>query len=142
MYEWLLLTQLYSITWCSRWYHLNNLTKLQFLFSNYFISGGVQHWSGKFGNHTSVQCCIYEGWPLCVWCGVFGERNAPNFDNRETGLLDLKKLVLHTLYTWRVLHTLYTWRVVWTISPVSTFSEFLDLCSFFLYESGFLLYTS
>jgi hypothetical protein len=42
--------------------------------------------------------------------------------NCETGLLNLKKLMLHTRYTWRV---------AWTTSHVSTFSEFLDLCSSF-----------
>ena len=49
----------------------------------------------------------------CLW----QERNAQSFDERENGLLDLKKLVLQTLYTWRV-----AWH---------TFSKFLALCSFF-----------
>jgi hypothetical protein len=55
-----------------------------------------------------------------MWC-LWHEWNARNLDDHETSLLDLKKSMLHTLYTGRV---------AWTISPISTFCEFLDLCSF------------
>ena len=60
--------------------------------------------------------------PLWLMQCLWQEQNAQSFDDCEIGLLDLTKLVLHTLYTWRV---------AWTTSSVYTFSEFLDLCSFF-----------
>jgi hypothetical protein len=64
-----------------------------------------------------------------MWC-IWRERNARSFDDRENGLLDLKKLVLQTLYSWRV---------AWHTSIVSTFFGFMF---FFLYGLGVLLYTS
>jgi hypothetical protein len=48
--------------------------------------------------------------------------SARSFDNREIGLLELKRLLLQTLYNWRV---------AWNTTHVSTFSEFLNLCSSF-----------
>ena len=48
----------------------------------------------------------------------------------EIGLTELKKMVLQTLYSWRVM---------WHSSQALTFAEFLDLCaSFSAYK---LLYT-
>jgi hypothetical protein len=57
-------------------------------------------------------------------------RNHRSFDDCERGLTDLKKLVLQTLYLWRV---------AWPTLNVSNFSEFLDLCSFSL-DYGSLVY--
>jgi len=69
--------------------------------------------------------------PLCwMWC-FWRVRNARSFDDCENGLLDLKKLVLQTLYTWRV---------AWNTLSVSTFfSEVLALC-YFLWVKGSLVY--
>jgi hypothetical protein len=40
--------------------------------------------------------------PLCLmWC-LWKERNARIFENCETGLINLKKLVIQTLFMWRV----------------------------------------
>jgi hypothetical protein len=66
------------------------------------------------GNRATFH--IWRMAPLCLlW-------NARSFEDRETSLLDLKKLVLHSLFTWRV---------ALVFSPVSTFSEFLNFCSSF-----------
>lgn len=58
--------------------------------------------------------------------GSWKEQNARNFENCETGLLNLKKLVLQILSTWRVTLT--------TMSDC-TFSDFLFVF-FFLYGLG------
>ena len=59
--------------------------------------------------------------PLCVmWC-LWSERNARNFEDRELGLMELKK---------RVAQTLFSWRVLWH-SPQATLAEFLDFCATF-----------
>jgi hypothetical protein len=74
-------------------------------------------WRSQYGNRTAL--CIWRMTPLCLmWC-LWREQNARTFEDRETSLLDLKKLVLHSLFTWRV-----------DISPISNFSKLLDLCSF------------
>ena len=84
------------------------------------VSECLGSWRGQVGNCTALH--LWRMAPLCLmWC-LCCEQNAQSFDNRETCLFDLKKLVLHTLYTWRV---------TWTISSISTLSEFLDLCSSF-----------
>jgi hypothetical protein len=59
--------------------------------------------------------------PLCVMWSIWQERNTRSFDDCERGLTDLKKLVLQTLYLWRV---------AWPTPNVSNFFEFIDLCSF------------
>jgi len=72
------------------------------------------------GNRLALH--LWRMAPLCLmWC-LWRERNARTFDNCENGLLNLKKLVLQTLYSWRV---------AWNTLFVSTFFEFLDLCSSF-----------
>jgi hypothetical protein len=56
-----------------------------------------------------------------MWC-LWNERNTCSFEDCETGSLNFKKLVIQTLFTWRVtLHSMYD----------CSFSEFLDLCSLF-----------
>jgi hypothetical protein len=60
--------------------------------------------------------------PLCLmWC-LWKEQNVRSFEDCETIALNLKKLVLQTLFTWRV-----------TLHYMSdcSFSGFLDLCSSF-----------
>jgi hypothetical protein len=56
-----------------------------------------------------------------MWC-VWKERNARCFEDCETGLMNLKKLVMQTLFMWREnLHSMFE----------CSFSEFLDRCSLF-----------
>jgi hypothetical protein len=74
----------------------------------------------NWGNREAMH--LWRLVPLCLmWC-LWRERNARSFDDREIGLLELKRLLLQTLYTWRV---------AWNTTHASTFSEFLDLCSSF-----------
>jgi hypothetical protein len=59
---------------------------------------------------------------LCLmWC-LWKERNGRSFEDCETSLFNLKKLVLQALFTWRVM-----------LASISdcTFADFLDLCSSF-----------
>jgi hypothetical protein len=68
---------------------------------------------------------------LCLmWC-LWNERNARSFEDGASSLLNLKKLVIKTLYTWRVTLT--------TLSDC-TFSDFLDLFLSLWFRG--LLYTS
>jgi hypothetical protein len=55
------------------------------------------------------------------WC-LWQEWNACNFEDLESGMIELKKLALNTLFSWRV---------TWFHLHVSTFSEFLELCNSF-----------
>jgi hypothetical protein len=59
--------------------------------------------------------CIY------MWC-LWRERNAQSFEDRELGLMDLKK---------RVMQTLFSWRVLWHPLQVITLVEFLEFCASF-----------
>jgi hypothetical protein len=77
-------------------------------------------WRGQRGNCTVLQ--IWRMASLCVmWC-LWRERNAWSFEDRELGLIELKK---------RVLQSLFSWRVLWHSSQVSMLVEFLDLCASF-----------
>jgi hypothetical protein len=77
-------------------------------------------WRGQKGNRIVIQ--IWKKAPLCVmWC-LWRERNARNFEDRELGIIKSKKMVLQTLFSWRVL---------WHSSQVSMLAEFLDLCASF-----------
>jgi hypothetical protein len=72
------------------------------------------------GNREALH--LWRLVPLCLmWC-LWRERNARSFDDKEIGLLELKR---------RMLQTLFTWRVAWNTTQASTFAEFLDLCSSF-----------
>jgi hypothetical protein len=66
---------------------------------------------------------IKEIWrldPLCLmWC-LWCERNARHFEDVETSLIDLRKLMLNTLHLWIAAHHNLS---------VSTFADFLNLCS-------------
>jgi hypothetical protein len=60
--------------------------------------------------------------PLCLmWC-LAKERNAHSFEDCKTGLINLKKLVIQTLFMWRVM--------IQSIYECS-YSNFLDMCSSF-----------
>jgi hypothetical protein len=82
---------------------------------------------GQIDNRLLVQIWRIAHFYL-MWC-LWKEQNAPSFENCETSLLNLKKLALQTLFTWRVMLT--------TMSDC-TFSNFLDLCSSFSMDLGFL----
>jgi hypothetical protein len=62
-----------------------------------------------------------------MWC-LWREMNACSFEDRELGIVELKK---------RVLQTLFSWRVLWHSSQVSTLAEFIDLCVFFKLKASF-----
>jgi hypothetical protein len=52
--------------------------------------------SWSWGNQLALH--IWGIISLCVmWC-IWQERNARSFEDRESGLLELKKLVLHTMF--------------------------------------------
>jgi len=77
-------------------------------------------WKGQKGNHTLIP--IWRMAPLCVmWC-VWREQNARCFEDCETSLINLKKLVIHTLFLWRVR--------LQSMSECSYY-DFLDKCSLF-----------
>jgi len=60
--------------------------------------------------------------PLCVMSCVWREWNARCFEDCETSLINLKKLVIQTLFLWRVR--------LQSMSECS-YSDFLDKCSIF-----------
>jgi hypothetical protein len=75
-------------------------------------------WRGQLGNREVLH--LWRLVPLCLmWC-LWHERNARSFDDREIGMLELKRLMLQTLYIWRV---------AWNTTHVSTFSEFIHYLS-------------
>jgi hypothetical protein len=68
---------------------------------------------------------------LCLmWC-LWKEWNAQSYEDCETGPITLKKLVIQTLFMWRV-----------TLQSMSACSylDFLDLCSFFSLNLGYHVY--
>jgi hypothetical protein len=80
----------------------------------------LESWRGQRGNRLLVS--IWRMAPLCLlWC-LWKELNAHSFEDCETCLINLKKLVIQTLFTWRV-----------TIQSVSdcSYSDFLDLYASF-----------
>jgi hypothetical protein len=61
----------------------------------------LESWKGQKGNRIVIQ--IWRMTPLCMmWC-LWRERNAGNFEDHEHGIIELKKMVLQTLFSWRVL---------------------------------------
>jgi hypothetical protein len=77
-------------------------------------------WRGQGGNRLLMP--IWRIAPLCLmWC-LWKERNACSFEDCETDLINLKKLVIQTLFMWRV-----------TIQSMAecSYSDFLDMCSSF-----------
>jgi len=84
------------------------------------VSDLLGSWRGQLGNCNALN--IWRLAHLCLmWC-IWREQNAKSFDDRGNGLLELKKMMLHTLYIWRV---------AWNSVSVSNFFEFLELCSSF-----------
>jgi hypothetical protein len=86
------------------------------------VSELLGSWRGQLGNrlalHMEDDSIVFD---VMSRAGV-PEWNVCNFDDCENSLLNLKKFVLQTLYTWRV---------AWNTVFVCTFSEFLALCSCF-----------
>jgi hypothetical protein len=80
----------------------------------------LRSWRVQKGNRTVLQ--TWRMVPLCVmWC-LWREMNARNFEDREIGLMELKK---------RVIQTLFSWRVMWHSPQVSTLADFRDFCTTF-----------
>jgi hypothetical protein len=77
-------------------------------------------WRGQKGNRIVLQ--IWRMVPLCVIWYPWRERNVWSFEDCELGLIELNKMVLQTLYLWRVM---------WHLSQALTLAEFLDLCALF-----------
>lgn len=83
------------------------------------VSDLLGSWRGQLGNRNVLN--IWRLAPLyLMWC-LWRERNARSFVDCENGLLELKKMMLPTLYIWRV---------SWHSAFASNFSE-LELCSSF-----------
>ena len=75
----------------------------------------------KLGNRNALN--RWRLAPLCLmWC-LWREWNAKGFEDCDNGLLEIKKMMLQSLYIWRV---------AWNSLPVFNFFEFLELCSFSL----------
>jgi hypothetical protein len=70
---------------------------------------------------------IFEIWRLgplyLMWC-FWRERNALNFEDRETLMVELKKIIFNSIYTWTTAHN----------SFFSSFPIFLNFCSSFSNE--------
>jgi hypothetical protein len=89
------------------------------------VSDCLGNWRGQVGNRLAMR--IRRMIPLCVmWC-LWRERNARSFEDRESGLLELKKLALHTLFSWRV---------TWSHLHVYTYFDFLRVMCFIFYLVG------
>jgi hypothetical protein len=77
-------------------------------------------WRAQRGTRTVLQ--IWRMALLCaMWC-LWRKINAQSFEDCEIGLMELKKRVLQTLFSWRVLgHSL----------QASTLAKFLDIYASF-----------
>jgi hypothetical protein len=90
------------------------------------VSELLVSWRGQLGNRNALKI-----WKLAVWCltcFVWREQNVKSFEDYENRLLELKKTMLQSFYTWRV---------AWNSFPVSSFSEFLEFCSSLFIHHGF-----
>ena len=78
-----------------------------------------ESWQGKFARHHNID--VWRLVPHClIWC-IWRKRNARSFEGCECSLLEIKSLFLHTLYDWSVVFSHFS---------CSSFSFFLDRCSF------------
>jgi hypothetical protein len=99
-------------------------TILQLFGVEWVMPGSVKDmlgsWRSQKGNRTLIP--IWRMAPLCLmWC-VWRERNARCFEDCETGLLNLKRKMLQTLFMWR--------GKIQFMHECSYF-EFIDRCSLF-----------
>jgi hypothetical protein len=77
-------------------------------------------WRGQKGNQTLIP--IWRMAPLCLmWC-VWRERNACCFEDCETDLMNLEKMMLQTLFMWRGKYQ---------FMHEYSYFEFIDRCSLF-----------
>jgi hypothetical protein len=84
------------------------------------VSDSLGSWRGELGNRHALH--IWRLVPLCLmWC-LWREQNVCSFEDNESSMIELRKLALHTLFSWRV---------TWSHSHESTFSDFLELCKSF-----------
>jgi hypothetical protein len=77
-------------------------------------------WRGQKGNQTLIP--IWRMAPLCLmWC-VWRERNARCFEDCEIDLMNLKRMMLQTMFLWgEKFHLMHE----------CSFFEFIDRCSLF-----------
>jgi hypothetical protein len=74
-------------------------------------------WQGRLGRHKNWV--LWNAIPHCVlWC-IWRERNDRTFEGCERNILDLKILLLRTLFDWMTATSLFSF---------SNFLEFLDYC--------------
>jgi hypothetical protein len=77
-------------------------------------------WRGQKGNQTLIP--IWRMAPLCLmWC-VWRERNARCFEDCEIDLMNLKRMMLQTMFMWRE---------KFQLMHECSFFEFIDRCSLF-----------
>jgi hypothetical protein len=80
----------------------------------------VGSWRGQKGNKTLIP--IWRMAPLCLmWC-VWRERNARCFEDCEIDLMNLKRMMLQTMFMWRE---------NFQFMHECSFFEFIDRCSLF-----------
>ena len=80
------------------------------------VSDCLGSWRGQLGNRLALH--VWRLIPLCMmWC-LWQERNTHSLDDHESGVIELKKLLLTTLFSWRVIRS---------HSPETTFNGFLYL---------------
>ena len=76
-------------------------------------------WQGEFVRHRHID--VWKLVPHClIWC-IWHERNARSFEGCEHSLLEIKSFFLHTLFERSVVFSHFS---------CSSFSIFLDHCSF------------
>ena len=74
-------------------------------------------WQGRLGRHKNWV--LWNAIPHCVlWC-IWRERNDRTFEGCERNILDLKILLLRTLFDWMTATSLFSF---------SNFLEFFDYC--------------
>jgi hypothetical protein len=81
-------------------------------------------WRGQRGNRTVIH--IWRIAPLCImWC-LWRKKNVRSFEGHELGLIELKKMMLQTLFSWRVM---------WHSPQVLTLAEFKTYVLHFQFKS-------
>ena len=76
-------------------------------------------WQGPFGRQHNIDLCLAD--PHCVlWC-LWRERNNRCFEGMEWSTLEIKSLLLHSLFTWCCAFSSFSW---------SNLFVMLDHCNF------------
>jgi hypothetical protein len=77
------------------------------------VSDTLESWRGQLGNRHALH--MWRLAQLCVmWC-LWRERNAHSFEDKESGMIEVRKISLHTLFSWSR---------IWSNSHESTFFIF------------------